>query len=60
MVSFKHIINANGAKLKFTIPKTRATDTITTISNTNITPASPTRPKHIGTIVEMDSEYPFC
>lgn len=57
MVPFKRIIHAHGAKLNFTIPKTRATSTNTTTSITTITPTTRIAPKHIGTIVEMDSNY---
>lgn len=57
MVPFKHIINTHSAKLKFTILKTRAASTTTTNSTTTITPTTRITPKHIGTIVEMDSNY---
>lgn len=59
MVPFKRIINAHGAKLNFTIPKTRATYTTTTTSIITITPTTLITPKHIGIIVEMDSNYPL-
>ena len=47
-------MNAHDTKLKFIIPKARATGTTTSTSNTSDTPVTSSSPQHIKTIVEMD------
>lgn len=59
MAFFRRFIQAYCAKPKVTVPKATTTSSNTKTTNTTNFLRTLSPPKHIGIIVEMDSNYPL-